>query len=367
MIVRNESAILERCLSSVRGLIDCWVVCDTGSNDGTKDVVRTVLAGLPGELHEREWRDFAHNRNELMRLAAGRADYLLLVDADMTVTFDLAGLPGLSADAYLLRHAGSVEYWIKRLVRGDRDWKYVGSTHEYVTTEDPEVVERLDAIVIHHHADSGMRAGKFDRDLQLLFEDLRKNPSDARATFYLAQTYRDVGRRTEAIELYERRVRMGGWDQEVFYAMFQAGVLKAETGDWPGAMAALIGAWEYRPSRLEPVYELASRLRVRGEYHAAHLFAQRGIDRPQPDDILYVWPWVYRWGLLFEYSITSYWVGEYQAALAACRRLLSLSDLPEEYRKHTLTNRDFCLQRLRMRHPLGKPPARAAPKPRRPR
>jgi glycosyltransferase involved in cell wall biosynthesis len=356
MIVKDEARVIGRCLRSVRGLIDSWVICDTGSTDDTRGIIERELRGTPGRLHERPWRNFGENRSDLMRLAAGQADYLLLIDADMTVTFDHAGLSGLSADSYLLRHAEPVEYWIKRLVKGNREWRYVGSTHEYVASSASEAVEKLDAIVIHHHADSGTRSEKLGRDLRLLEQDLHSDPSDARAVFYLAQTYRDLGRRTEAIDLYERRVAMDGWDQEVFYSLFQAGVLRAESGEWPAAMAALVAAWKYRPARLEPVYELASRLRVRGAYQTAYVFAGRGLGRPPPDDILFVWPWVYRWGLLFEYSIAAYWVGEHREALAACRRLLSLSDLPEEYRKATVTNLDFCLQRLDPKRPRGRSP-----------
>ena len=40
MIVRNESAVLARCLDSVRGLADEMVVVDTGSTDGTQEIAR---------------------------------------------------------------------------------------------------------------------------------------------------------------------------------------------------------------------------------------------------------------------------------------------------------------------------------------
>ena len=268
-------------------------------------------------LH-REWRDFGHNRTELLKLAKGRADYLLLIDADMTVTYDRTSLLDLAADSYLLRHDEPVEYWIKRLVRGDRDWRYEGRTHEHILTEPPDVATKSDAIVIHHHADGGSRSDKFERDLRLLAADLRDDPANARSVFYLAQTYRDLGRTDDAIAQYERRAEMGGWDEEVFYSTFQAGVLRAERGNWPVGMAVLIAAWELRPSRLEPVYELASRLASGGSTRAHTSSRSRGVDRPPPNDILFVSRWVYRWGLLFEYSITSYWVGEVQAALNAC-------------------------------------------------
>ncbi len=216
-----------------------------------------------------------------------------------------------------------------------------------MTTDGPETVENLDAVLIHHHADSGTRAEKFERDLRLLSEDLEGDPHNRRTVFYLAQTHRDLGHLDDAIRLYERRGRMGGWDQEVFYALLQVGVLRAEQGDWPGAMAGLVAAWEYRPQRLEPLYELASRLRLRGQHETAHLFAKRGLGFSQPDDILFISPWVYRWGLWFEYSIAAYWVGETDEALAACDRLLAMGDLPETYRQHTLVNRRYCLERSR--------------------
>ena len=86
MIVRDEAEVIGRCIESVRERIDYWVICDTGSTDATREIVRDALAGVPGELHQRKWVDFGHNRTELLRLARGKADYLLLLDADMTVS-----------------------------------------------------------------------------------------------------------------------------------------------------------------------------------------------------------------------------------------------------------------------------------------
>ena len=43
MIVKNESPVIERCLASVKKLIDYWVICDTGSTDGTQKLIQKVL------------------------------------------------------------------------------------------------------------------------------------------------------------------------------------------------------------------------------------------------------------------------------------------------------------------------------------
>ena len=76
MIVKNESTVIKRCLDSVKAIIDYWVICDTGSTDNTREIVEECLKDIPGELHERPWVSFSHNRNECLRLSRGKADYL---------------------------------------------------------------------------------------------------------------------------------------------------------------------------------------------------------------------------------------------------------------------------------------------------
>jgi glycosyltransferase involved in cell wall biosynthesis len=345
MIVKNEAAVIERCLASVRGLVDYWVVSDTGSTDGTQDLVRAAMAGVPGELHEDPWRDFGHNRSLNLEHARDKADYLLLIDADMVLRQD-GELPELTADSYMIRHAGDLEYRNKRLVRSTLPWRYVGSTHEYLTTDPPDHELHLDELVVDHFADGGSRADKFERDVRLLSADLERDPGNTRTVFYLAQTRRDLGERDEAIALYRRRAEMGGWPEEVYFSLLQIGELLADAGDWPLAMDAFVEAWEFRPQRLEALYELTSRLRVRGQYQAAYAFANAGIGEPQPDDVLFVRPWVYRWGLLFELSISAYWVDDFLGSVHACDKLLEMPDLPALHREQTIVNRGMSLQRF---------------------
>ena len=106
MIVKNESKVIERCLASVRDLVDTWVISDTGSTDGTQQLIRSALDGIPGELHEEPWVNFGHNRTLNIRHARGKADYLLLLDADHVIRQD-GPLPRLTADSYMLRHEGA--------------------------------------------------------------------------------------------------------------------------------------------------------------------------------------------------------------------------------------------------------------------
>jgi tetratricopeptide (TPR) repeat protein len=343
MVVRDEAAVLERCIASVRGLIDSWSICDTGSTDGTPELARKLLGDVPGEVHFRPWVDFGHNRSEAVRLAGRRSRYLLLLDADMTVTYDPARMAELEAASYLLRYDGDLEYWQKLLVRSDLDWRYVGSTHEYIMCPDTDEERRLDSMVVHHHEDGTSRARKLPRDLELLSHDLRRDPRDVRTLFYLAQTLRDLGRTKTAIELYERRAELGGWNEEVFYALYQAGVLRAAQGDWQGGLATLLRAWEQRPTRTESLYAAVALLREQGLHHAAHGLACIGLRLPRPADTLFLERWVYEWGFLFEYSITAYWMGDPQGALAACDQLLHRDDLPEPYHTQTIANREFCV------------------------
>jgi tetratricopeptide (TPR) repeat protein len=372
MIVKDEIASLERCFDSCRELIDHWVICDTGSTDGTQELIRRELAGIPGELHERRWIDFGHNRSELMKLARGRGEYLLLLDADWTVAVEPGALDDLVADSYLIRHTGEVEFHNKRLVSGRLDWHYTGATHEYISSDAERTCERLAGVVIHVHSVGGLRTGRWRRDAELLEAELERDPTNARAVFYLAQTHRDIGSESGdetklalALENYRRRAELGGWAEEVYVARYQVGVLSARLGDWPAAVDAFLTAWEQRPARLEAVHNLAVGLRERGLYRVAHRFTRLAAEErplPVPDDILFVAPWIYEWGMLFEYSITAYWCGEWSASILACKRLLAIDSLPEPHRRQTRVNlRHAFRERVRQAAAQPPPPPRRLP------
>src|SRR5262245_53632420 len=103
MIVKNEAPVIRRCLESVLPFIDRWVVVDTGSTDGTQALVRESLSSKPGELHERPWKSFGHNRNEALQLASSGSDYLFFIDADEQLSLPPGRERGaLGADGYYL-------------------------------------------------------------------------------------------------------------------------------------------------------------------------------------------------------------------------------------------------------------------------
>lgn len=67
MIVKNETHIIKECFDSIYDQIDYWIIVDTGSTDGTQELIKNYFAekGIPGELIERPWVSFGHNRTEL--------------------------------------------------------------------------------------------------------------------------------------------------------------------------------------------------------------------------------------------------------------------------------------------------------------
>src|SRR5438552_18921262 len=81
MIVKDEAHVIRRCLDSVRSHLANWTIVDTGSTDGTQEIIGPHLRDLPGELHERPSRDFGTNRSETIPLPLVKADYILDIDA----------------------------------------------------------------------------------------------------------------------------------------------------------------------------------------------------------------------------------------------------------------------------------------------
>ena len=312
MIVKNEMANLQRCLGAVADHIDCWVIGDTGSTDGTQDFIRSFFAArnLQGELHEFPFRNFEQARNEALDRAYASAlpyDYLLFDDADMELVVEDAGFrERLEAAGYRLlqRSDSGLAYWNTRLVRRDAGARYHGVTHEYLDV--PGGVQELRSAWYRDHASGSNRVDKFERDARLLLEALDKDPENQRYWFYLAQSYRDAGRTAEAALAYAKRAAMGGWDEEAWNASLQQARCLRKLGDDEGFIRQALAAFNRRPQRAEPLYDLARYHREKGMNEAAALFCEAGLAIGRPEqDILFIEDSVYAWGMREEYSIAA--------------------------------------------------------------
>lgn len=282
MIVRDEAAVIARCLESVRSHIQHWTIVDTGSTDGTRELAAAALDGVPGELHRHDWVDFADARTHAVTAAKGTADYLLVLDADDTLHGEIPA--GLTDDAYMLtrRDPGGLEYRLPLLIRGDIDWAYRGAVHEHLVSPEWVTTGHLDTAHLEHHHDGGAKDGRQDMYLALLKAAVALDPTDGRSVFYLAQTLRETGDWQQAIAYYRLRLTLGGWDEEMFYSRYQLGCLLTEHVSIHDGAPELLTAAKMRPGRVEPLRALAN---------AAHNIADQ---QPLSTDTLFVHTDLYR-------------------------------------------------------------------------
>ena len=254
LICRNEENFIGRCLRSVKPYLSWWTIVDTGSTDHTKEIVRKTMKGVKGEFHEVEFVDFSHARNEALARARGKAKWLLILDADETVEVHEDLLAWLEPDpdplvqAWMVATHDSGTTWRRPLlIRGDQEWNYIGKVHEYLDIS-ASYTRPLLGLDITHHGSNRHPILKFDHYLSLMKEDLEKG--DPRATFYSAECYRFLGCIPKAIELYAQRASMNSFEEEAWYAQYQAARL---AGDVQG----LLRAYERRPWRPEPLWAAA--------------------------------------------------------------------------------------------------------------
>lgn len=361
MIVRDEEDTIEKCIDSVAPYISYWVIVDTGSVDSTKEKVHEVMGkhNIPGELHESEWVDFAHNRTESLELSKGKGDWRFIMDADDTFTSfvdnPFASLDG-KHDAYHLDIAyGAINYKRVFLMKSDQDWVFEGKRHNYPVLKSKQAsVGLLHDCQINAATSAEKRADsveeKYSNDAKILLSEHKKNPSDTRTIFYLAQSYRDAGKIKSAINWYKKRAEMGGWAEEVYYSLLQVAELSHRDGRKKEDVLELYRrAWESRPGRLEAVYSIMRILHTDGRDFLAFTYGMMAYNYMiQQDlgsnDFLFVHRDVHKWMFIDELSLAAFRNGQAQLsknlidALIASKNWMFVS---QENKARILKNLDY--------------------------
>ena len=344
-MVRNESRILERCIRSLGDCCDRILVVDTGSTDDTVEIAKRWGCAV----RQHEWVNFGHNRSRSFAEARDlapccrEAEWALVIDADMRLVADRNKLEHFlersqHAGLTLIQKAGTLEYRNVRIMRLSEDWRCKGVTHEYWACREGTVGEVPREIAwIDDVGDGGCKHDKFERDARLLEEGLKEEPDNERYFFYLANTKACEGKIDEARELYKRRVDAGGWQEEVWYSMYQLAKLSdlVEAESWVQRALAVT-------DRTEALLWLVEKLRNSGQYYKAWGYLQTAAAMAPPGENRLFLEADAPARLAFEQSLLHYYVSPHRdGGMCHC-----LECLDGPYEKQVRENLKFYAQKL---------------------
>jgi tetratricopeptide (TPR) repeat protein len=319
MIVKNESKIITRLFDSVLSIIDCYCICDTGSTDNTIQIIEDYFKdkGVPGKVVHEPFKNFCHNRNFALQSCIGMSDFIILLDADMILDVKLFDKKTLiTADSFnIIQGNDSFYYQNMRIVKNNGLFKYIGVTHEYIDTPQNTNTISIDKeiIFIKDIGDGGCKNNKFERDVKLLIEGIEEEPNNGRYHFYLANSYYDLGRFNEAINMYKKRITIDGWKEEMWYSYYRIGICYMKQQKMSDALWYFMEGYNYYPERLEGLYELMNYYRVNGKnklaftiYNMCKEYLDKDINR---DHYLFLHSDIYKSKLYYEYTIIAAYNG----------------------------------------------------------
>jgi tetratricopeptide (TPR) repeat protein len=306
MIVKDEAAMLPRCLAAVRDFVDELIVVDTGSTDDTVEIAESFGARV---LHHEWTGDFSAARNVSLDAASG--DWLLYLDADeVLVEGDGPRLRELLGQTWRegfflteTNHVGDLEdgaavtHNALRLFRNREAYRFEGRVHEQFAHHLPNLPERVvpSQVRIEHFGYLGAV-----RDAK---EKSRRN-----------------------LELLQRQLEEG---VDTPFLHFNLGSERAAAGDTAGSLVHLETAWEKLesdPERLEYGYfpSLASRrvkaLNANGR-HTDALDAADGVLRLLPSFT----------DVVLEQALAHRGLGDTEQAIEAFERCIAMGDAPARY------------------------------------
>ena len=334
-------------------MVDYFFICDTGSTDTTQEIARDFLKTRKGKLFIEEWQNFGYNRTKSFEFAQDylkrkvkdldlKETYGVLLDADMKLVQGTLKEQNLTDIGYsLLQMNGPLEYYNARIIRMDHPWKCTGVTHEYWDAPCTKLAKEVGYIADYN--DGGCKHDKFERDARLLEKGLKDEPENVRYMFYLAQTYKCSGKQKEAIQMYKKRIKAGGWDEEIWYSYYMIGECHHTLKNFAKFEYYMQMAHMFRPSRTESIHKLIKFFREVGHCYKAYQYIQvaKSVAFPK-DDVLFVEGDVYRGLVDYETSIVEFYIHPEKCLQTTIEYLLKLPHFME----NCISNLKFSVKRI---------------------
>ena len=217
MIVKNEENNLDRCLNSVKNLVDEMIIVDTGSSDSTVKIAEKYGA----KVFFFDWNNnFSDARNFSLKQAIG--DWILLMDADDQLdTADEHKIVPLLDDSHIevylfqtLSYVGkkpgleTVSNLNVRLIKNHRGYQFNGAIHEQIVSNNVEINKskvKIENIKIYHYGylqPLYFEKNKPKRNMEILEKLLKNDNNDSFHLFNMGNEYLRLRNYNKALEFY---------------------------------------------------------------------------------------------------------------------------------------------------------------------
>ncbi|AYV85476.1 MAG: hypothetical protein Satyrvirus18_13 [Satyrvirus sp.] len=370
-IVRNESHIIKRCLDSISNIATSYIICDTGSTDGTPEIIKTYMKEkqIPGEVIHKEWLNYGYNKSYLMEQAynKSKAKYIIWHDADEVFLTNINNLTSYltKQDAeelfnwlentpesitYIKTINGNSHYKRWNIVRNNQLYKWISPKHEWLSGTIDNTHKNYHKFILFARKEGSASRDilRCQKDSQLYLDYIRDNgglEKCPREVFYLAQEYEAFNTK-KAIKYYKIKSQLtNNWIQEVYITYLRLGRLteinKKKIKYWKKGIKLL-------PERLECFHELIKHFLSSKKWEKAFKYGWLAPEnREINEENLFIEIDVYQYKFDLDFSMAAYYSDKYELANNINQKnIMRNSNIDESSMKLLLSNQKFIDQKL---------------------
>lgn len=190
LIVKNESACLAKCLDSIKGVDNLYIV-DTGSEDDTVEIAKRYTENVYTDF---TWcDDFAKARNHVLNKVKEENAYILSIDADeylhdfnalKEAVIEANKQGALAVDCKLYAENNGQMHYFPRLFKKSPQVWWEGAVHNHISV----LPKRIGNVEITYGY-SPAHLKDPDRAMRILKKESEKPDCSPRIIFYLGREY----------------------------------------------------------------------------------------------------------------------------------------------------------------------------------
>jgi glycosyltransferase involved in cell wall biosynthesis len=374
-ICKDESHVIGKMLESCKTITDLIVVNDTGSTDGTQDIIRKFGEdnNIPTYVFERPFDDFEKSRNhaiqklkDVVAELGWDADKVhgYWFDCDETLIIE----PNFNKnqfinDLYMINtYIGQMKYTRNTFFKVSKAFRWYGPVHEFIICDDKNITSGLATdikvdVKMTGNSWKGNIAAKYKSHAFVLEKYIDENRQDPRWIFYTAQSYHDSASSDDnkdeneemlrrSMKYYKERIsRLDGYAEEVYYSQYRVGtIMRVLEEPWHLTHQELLKAYSLDPVRAESIKTIIDYYMQMGEWNMAYIYTKFAKEtfhgkNPYPNRLLFVDEALYVWKLAEAHAAASFYTGRMDEAKANYREIVTLSKshpqcfTPDDYKK----------------------------------